>query len=216
MPIPSRKVIRIGICALVLLTYGFFCYLMLKISLQYIPIDFDVAFLRIKQPYVDRVYYQVAFFTHAFVAVMALPAGFTQFSQGLRRRYPQFHRWMGWLYAGSIIALAGPSGLIIGIHANGGWSSQLAFCLLAVLWVWFTWQAIVYAKRRNWQKHRNFMYRSFALTLSAITLRAWKFALVALLQPRPMDVYRWVAWLGWVVNLLLIELFISYQKHQKR
>ncbi len=28
------------------------------------------------------------------------------------------------------------------------------------------------------------------------------------LQPQPMDLYRWVAWLDWVPNLLLIELYI--------
>jgi hypothetical protein len=59
------------------------------------------------------------------------------------------------------------------------------------------------------------MLRSFALTLSAITLRIWKVVLVALFQPKPMDVYRWVAWLGWVVNLILIE-FIIYKYYQKK
>jgi hypothetical protein len=52
------------------------------------------------------------------------------------------------------------------------------------------------------------MLRSFALALSAITLRAWKYALVAIFHPRPMDVYQLVAWLGWVLNLVIIEVYI--------
>jgi len=52
------------------------------------------------------------------------------------------------------------------------------------------------------------MMRSFALTMSAITLRFWKYLIIFFLHPRPMDVYRIVAWLGWGFNLLIIEIII--------
>jgi hypothetical protein len=55
------------------------------------------------------------------------------------------------------------------------------------------------------------MYRSFALTLSAITLRLWKYLLVGVFHPRPMDVYQVVAWLGWTLNLIVAE-WIIYKK----
>lgn len=204
---------RTLLIALILL-YAFFCYLMLGITAQYIPIDSDVAFLRIKQDVVHLPYYLPAFFIHAFTAILVLPAGFTQFSRRLRRRAPQWHRRVGGLYLWAVLLVAAPSGLLIGIHANGGFWSQLAFCLLAVLWFAFTWQAWRAAKRRDWTAHRDFMIRSFALALSAITLRAWKYVLVAVFQPRPMDLYRLVAWLGWVLNLLIAEMIIYYL-HQK-
>jgi hypothetical protein len=53
------------------------------------------------------------------------------------------------------------------------------------------------------------MVRSYALTLSALTLRAWKLGLVLAFHPKPMDLYMIVAWLGWVPNLLLAEWLIS-------
>ena len=200
---------------LLLLVYAFFCYLMVEISLQYIPYDTDVAFLRIKQDYISLAYYRLAFFVHAYFAILVLPAGFTQFSARIRLRQPWLHRWSGWLYAVAILVLVAPSGLVIGIYANGGWSSQLGFCLLAVLWFYFTWKAVVSIRRKDVSAHRQFMLRSFALTLSAITLRIWKYVLVALFQPKPMDVYRWVAWLGWVVNLIVVEIIIYYQYQKK-
>ncbi len=122
---------------------------------------------------------------------------------------------MGGLYLWVVLLLAAPSGLLIGLHANGGFWSQLAFCLLAILWFAFSWLAWRAAKRKDWTAHRDFMIRSFALALSAITLRMWKYALVALFQPRPMDVYRWVAWLGWVINLAIAEMIILYLHKQK-
>ncbi len=197
-----------GMGGLILAAYAFFCYLMAGISAQYVSLAPDVAFLGIKQDYVHLGYYRLAFFVHAFTALLALPAGFTQFSGFLRKKYPLLHRRAGYLYVGVILLLAAPSGLVIGIFANGGWSSQLAFCLLAVLWFVSTLQALRYARKRNWRLHRDFMYRSFALTLSAITLRAWKYALVALFHPPPMEVYRLVAWLGWGLNLALVEIWI--------
>lgn len=187
---------------------------MLEITLQYIPAGSDVAFLRIKQDVVHYWYYLPAFFVHAYTAILALPAGFTQFSGRLRRQYPGLHRRMGYVYVLSVMFVAGPSGFIIGVHANGGWPSQLAFCLLAVLWLIFTGLAWQTARQKNWHAHRNWMLRSFALALSAITLRAWKYVLVAAFHPHPMDVYRWVAWLGWVLNLAVAELII-FNRHKK-
>jgi len=191
-----------------LLIYGFFSYLLLLISLQYIPYNTDVAFLKIKQDVIDVPFYKLAFFTHVYTAVFVLPAGVTQFSGFVRKKIPRVHKYTGWVYAIVVICLAGPAGFYMGVFANGGVSSQAAFCLLAVLWIYFTGAAIAKIVRGDVKSHREFMIRSFALTLSALTLRAWKYLLVFLFQPRPMDVYEMVAWLGWIPNLIIAELIV--------
>ncbi len=205
-----QKWMWIGLLSL----YALFCMLMLQITLQYIPIQPDVAFLRIKQDYIGLMHYKWAFFVHVFSAIFVLGAGFTQFSPTLRIRFPQIHRWSGWLYVGITLLFAAPSGFVIGLYANGGFPSQLAFCLLAILWFAFTWMALKRAMGQDFSAHRRWMIRSFALALSAITLRAWKYVLVALFHPRPMDVYMLVAWLGWVLNLLIAE-YIIYKSFKK-
>lgn len=193
---------------LLMTVYAFFAYLLLKISLQYIPYNTDIAFLRIKQDVINIPFYKLAFFTHVYTAIFVLPAGFTQFSVYLRRKLPVLHKYTGWLYAAVVILLAGPSGLYMGIYANGGLISQASFILLAALWIWFTAVAVLKAVQGDYKTHREFLIRSFALTLSAITLRAWKYLLVFLFEPRPMDVYQIVAWLGWIPNLIIAELII--------
>jgi len=145
---------------------------------------------------------------HVYSAVLVLPAGLTQFSVFIRKKYPVLHRYNGWLYSIVVILIAGPGGLYMGIYANGGVLSQISFVLLAVLWISFTAIALYKAVKGNYKSHREFLIRSFALTLSAITLRAWKYLLVYLLHPRPMDVYQAVAWLGWIPNLIIAELII--------
>ena len=191
-----------------LIVYAFFSYLLYKITIQYIPYNTDVAFLRIKQDVIDIPFYKLTFFSHVYTAMFVLPAGFTQFSSYIRRSYPQLHKYTGWLYAAVVILFAGPSGLYMGIYANGGFISQLSFVLLALLWITFTTVAVVKAIQGDYKAHREFLIRSFALTLSAITLRAWKYLLVFLFEPRPMDVYQVVAWLGWIPNLIIAELII--------
>lgn len=197
------------------IAYGglaYFSYLMLLITLQYFPIDFHAAFLVIKEEEIKLPYYQVAFFTHVYTSIFTMLLGFTQFSGTLRSKYSALHRNFGKLYIVLIVLFAGPSGLIMGYHANGGFYSQLAFCSLAILWIYFTFQAYRFALKTDWKKHQNFIYRSYALTLSAVSLRLFKWIIVGIWELPPMDTYRIVAWLGWLINLTLAELLIRLKK----
>lgn len=193
---------------LLFVIYSYFFWLMIEITLQYLPVNTDVAFLSIKQDYVHLLHYRIAFFVHVFSALFVLLAGYTQFSDSIRQKYPKAHRQLGWLYVIVTVFLAGPSGFVIGIYANGGLSSRIAFCLLAILWVLFTIISVVRIIKKQVLSHRVWMIRSFSLALSAITLRAWKYILVALFHPKPMDVYQVVAWLGWTLNLIIAEFII--------
>lgn len=186
----------------------FFFVLLLQITLQYIPIQLDVAFLAIKQSYIDIIPWRVAFFTHVFTSMFALLAGFTQFSKWFLKKYTVAHRWVGKVYVMNVVFITGPASFIMSLYANGGLSSRIAFTTLSVLWIFTTAKAWQLAKQKKFIAHRNYMMRSYALTVSAITLRAWKWLFVVLFHPRPMDVYQIVAWLGWVPNILLVEWMI--------
>jgi len=194
---------------------GFFSFLLLRITLEYIPIRYDAAFLMIKQHVINIVHWRVAFFVHVFTSMFVLPAGFTQFSPTVLKRWPKLHRVMGYIYVTDILLVTGPASLIMSFYANGGIYSQTAFVILAVLWWYCTLTALLKIRRRDIQAHRAFMIRSYALTLSAVTLRAWKFAIVYIAHPHPMEVYRAVAWLGWTINIAAAELII-YRKMKKQ
>jgi len=181
---------------------------MTGITLQYIPYNTDVAFLGIKQQVIGMLHYRIAFFTHVYTALFVLPAGFIQFSPYVLSHFKKLHRLSGWIYTVFVLLLVAPSGFVMGIYANGGLSSQISFCVLALLWFYATLMAIISITKKDILSHRKWMIRSFALTLSAISLRAWKYILVYLFHPAPMDNYRMVAWLSWVVNLLIAEIII--------
>ena len=204
-----------------LITLAFFTWLMAGITIDYIPYNTDVGFLRIKQQYIDIDHWRIAFFIHVYASIWVLLAGFTQFSGWVQRSNPKLHRAMGYIYVADVLLITGPAGLLMGFYANGGLLSRIAFVLLAVLWIYFTAMAMVKAKQKDFEAHRHYMIRSYALTLSALTLRAWKYVITNAyhIDPNwvfpPMDVYRVVAWLGWVVNLGVAELVIYREKRNK-
>jgi hypothetical protein len=200
-----------------LFVLAIFCWLMAGITMEYIPYNTDVGFLRIKQEYISIDHWRTAFFIHVYASMWVLFAGFTQFSSKLLKQNKKLHRTLGYIYTIDVLLITGPAGLIMGFYANGGFLSRIAFVLLAVLWMYFTAMALLKAKQKNFKAHKNYMMRSYALTLSALTLRAWKYGITNTMTLPPMDVYRVVAWLGWVGNLVVAEYLIRrHQKNQRK
>ena len=188
---------------------------MIFITLQYLPINFEVAFLRIKQAEIALTHYQYAFFIHVYTSILVLIAGLTQFSDFIRSKFRAMHRTLGKTYVLLVLIAASPSGLIMAYYANGGITSRIGFSILAVLWFIFTYKAYRYAVRKKWTLHKNYMYRSYALTLSAISLRLIKWGIVSTLALPPITTYRIVAWAGWIINLAVIEFYIRRKEMLK-
>ncbi len=196
-----------------LLLLAFFSYLLLNITLKYLPISDTAAFLQLKQQYIHIKHWKIAFFTHVFTSMFVLIAGFTQFSTYFLKNYRKAHRFLGYIYVFDILIITGPASFVMALYANGGLPSRMAFTILAVSWWFTTFKALQTARNKDFVAHKNWMYRSYALTLSALTLRAWKYAIVKIamqygIELPPMDVYRVVAWLGYVPNWLLAEWLI--------
>ncbi len=195
---------------------AFFSWLMLKIVLLYTPLRLDIAFLQLKQEYIHIDIWRVSFFIHVFSSMFALMAGFSQFSKKLLKKKPLLHRRLGYAYVINVLCITGPAGLVMSFYANGGFYSRIAFVLLSVLWMLFTATALYKAVKKKFVSHKAFMIRSYALTLSALSLRMWKVLFAEFSHIGPMDRYRIIAWLGWGLNLLIAEFIIMQQIKKKR
>ncbi|MFM7661067.1 MAG: DUF2306 domain-containing protein, partial [Bacteroidota bacterium] len=169
--------------------FVYFAQLMVLITLQYVPLNFDVTFLQLKTE-INLLHYQIAFFTHVYSSIFVLLLGFVQFIPLVRKKHKKTHRLIGILYVLIVLFLAAPSGLVMGYYGNGGFYSQLSFCLQAVLWFAFTLIAFRYAKKGDFIKHSDYMTFSYALTLSAMSLRLFKWIIVGVLESPPMETYK--------------------------
>lgn len=184
-------------------------FLILQLVLLYSSFDDQAGFLAEKQAYLHLPIWKTAFYVHVFSSVLTLMAGFTQFSTDVLKLRPGLHRLVGRIYVWDILLINFPAGLIMAIYANGHLPSKLAFLILDSLWFWFTLKAILEIKRGNLRKHRDYMLRSYALTLSALTLRTWKIILVHTTTLPLETIYMMDAWLGFVPNLLCAEWIIA-------
>ncbi|WP_080777421.1 DUF2306 domain-containing protein [Chryseobacterium phocaeense] len=205
----TKKHIPLLLKTLLIIGFGYFFWLMLKITLEYIPFNPNVSFLMIKQTEVqDRPEYLSFFYTHVYTSIFVLLSGFLAI---LRKDFgiKNFHKNMGKIYIFLILILTAPSGIYMGFFANGGFFSKISFVILGTLWWFTTYKAYQAARQKRFKEHKQWMWRSFVLSLSALTLRIWKVIIVYLFHPNPMDVYQIIAWLGWIPNILLIEYLIT-------
>lgn len=145
-------------------------------------------------------------FAHVFGSAFALALGPFQFWTWLRSRHPVLHRWLGRLYLGIGVLVGGLAGFMMAFNASGGSFARLGFGCLAVAWLasgFMAWRAI---RAGDPQSHRRWMVRNFSLTFAAVTLRLWLPGMVASGVPFA-SAYLIVAWLCWVPNLVVAEVF---------
>jgi uncharacterized membrane protein len=190
-------------------------FLMLRMVLDYCAFRDDVDFLQFKQAYVGFWWWKTAFYIHVFSAIVALMAGFTQFSTRFLREHRAGHRFIGRVYAYDILVINFPTGMVLALCANGLLPGRSAFVLLDCLWFSFTLIAVMAVRRGQIARHRAFMIRSYALTFSAITLRTWKVVLSHTFHFEPVHLYMIEAWMGFVPNLLLVEWWLRHRVRRR-
>jgi hypothetical protein len=197
-----------------LYTLLYVCILIMIVTLfQYITFDQNVGFLKFKQQVVGNQVWRSAFYIHVFTCFICLFAGLTQFSKWLLTNRPKFHRLVGKLYAFNIIFINFPIGLLLALYANGNLPGKIAFTILDILWFYFTVNAIKFILRGDVRRHEDNMIRSFALTLSALTLRGWKIVFLNFTTLDTSTIYIIDAWLGFSLNLVIAEMIIQRKKN---
>ncbi len=186
----------------------FFWYLMFAIVWPYTTGRTDIDFLLTKQRFVHLDHYMWSFRLHIFSSLWVLAAGLTQFSSKILNQKPILHRWIGRSYVAIILIVSGPAAFIMSLYANGGGWSQASFATLSTAWWWFTWQGYRTILHGKLALHRTWMIRSYALTLSAITLRIMQFGFAAFTTFDAETAYQIIAWPSWIINLVIAELTI--------
>lgn len=148
----------------------------------------------------------VSAFVHFMSGAIALVAGAFQLNTRLRTRFIEAHRWLGRLYLLAVV-IGGVAALALALQSFGGLIAHVGFGLLAACWMGSTLNAYRHIRQGNLSTHRNWMIRSYALTLAAVTLRIYLPS--SQLAGIPMTVaYPVIAWLCWVPNLLIAEWFV--------
>lgn len=150
--------------------------------------------------------YRAALATHILAGVVALATMPFQFSVKLRRRNPRLHRALGRVSLAGI-AIGGAAALAAVALSPSSLVARAGFAGMAIAWLTTAWFAWRHAVRRRFKLHRAWVFRAFAVTLAAVTLRIELPILIAIFQGFE-PAYDVVAWLSWVPNLVVAEWIV--------
>ncbi|MDT5075782.1 MAG: hypothetical protein QOJ80_419 [Mycobacterium sp.] len=161
---------------------------------------------------------------HIALATVAIVMALVQIWPGVRARWPRVHRRAGRAYVVAVLPAAA-IGMVIGAATPFGPILATGSVVLAALWLWFTANGYVAARRRRFAAHRRHMLRSVTLAFSIITNRIWNPILYLTLQPLRDNVFGgdeerfiWLVaglsgWLGWTIPLLAVSWWLTRRPH---
>jgi hypothetical protein len=115
---------------------------------------------------------------HVSGGILALLSGPLQFSSRLRKRHPKFHRVLGRVYVLSVF-IASPLAIVMSNHRHDPRAIHFVAATVVQAGTWFlvTAAALITARNRHFQQHREWMVRSYAVTFTFVGTRV--------LQPIP-------------------------------
>ncbi|RDV38178.1 DUF2306 domain-containing protein [Bradymonadaceae bacterium TMQ3] len=138
---------------------------------------------------------------HILSAIPPLVIGPWSFVRRLLRT--ALHRWLGWIYVGMIF-ISSVTGFALAAVNTYGIFARLGFGMLAIVWFSTTYMALITARRRRYREHRDWMIRSYMITLAVVTVRV-------LPAPEHLTRAEWyplMTWLCWVPNIILAEIYV--------
>jgi len=141
---------------------------------------------------------------HAVGGAIALTLGGLQFSTRLRQRNPALHRLFGRLYFGGVLVAAATAVHLAFTHALRTMAVETT--AQASLWGLTTWMAFRAARNRNFEVHRHWVMRSYAVTLIFVIDRI---ILALPVAPTTDGGAERLAWILVVAALLIPQLLIN-------
>ena len=145
---------------------------------------------------------------HIIPGGLAIMLGAFQFHTGLRNRWTNVHRFCGRAYVAMVLTGA-VAGLLLAWHAPQSPATRLGFASLAFVWFYSGCMAYLAVRAGNIPLHRQWMIRSYALTLAAVTLRIQLAVYQEVMGLTFKEGYAIVAWFSWIPNLVIAEWLIN-------
>lgn len=189
-----------------------FIFAVVAYALAHFVPAFPSGFLKTKP--MDNVFWRVVFFTHVGLGATALALGPFQFWRKFRNRRMRLHRRLGKVYVFAIL-VGSVAAFCAAWFASTGWVAALGFMGLATAWFFTTLRAYQTIRQGNQKAHEQWMYRSYACTLAAVTLRVILPFELAVLRLPFATAYPIVAWACWVPNLIFVEWWIRSRQRKK-
>ena len=147
---------------------------------------------------------------HGIPGALALVLGVFQFSTRLRQRFLKLHRILGRMYVGSAL-ISAPLAIAVAIALPIP-TLVMASTIQAIGWVVTAGTAVYCARTGRIQQHREWMIRSYVVTLAFVVFRAIVAGLSIFGVGSLGDRLAVASWACWAIPLILLEPCLQWRK----
>ncbi|MES2673581.1 MAG: DUF2306 domain-containing protein [Pseudomonadota bacterium] len=154
-------------------------------------------------------------FMHVLIAPIYLLLGSLQFFRKFRESRPRLHRINGYIVACLALVVAFSANRLAYEMGLGKWQELVPTVLFSSLFIIFLAIAIYNARKKNYEAHREWMMRHYAIALAAggtIRVLLVSSHLVGLGTEASIATVFWVSFL---LNLSIAELYINYSRKKR-
>jgi uncharacterized membrane protein len=149
--------------------------------------------------------------THILLGIVATLIGPFQFIPYIRQQFPAVHRAMGKVYISSILISTMISFYLVS-GSGLGVAYGVGLTALGVVWLTSTMMAYVAIRKRNLSLHREWMIKSYVLTLAFVSFRVVEDALIFFQIGEFIDRKILMAWGCWAVPFFVTEVILQSRK----
>jgi len=160
----------------------------------------------------EFLHHPVSTFLHIMGGSVFLMLALCQFSNGIRERHLQFHRW-----SGRILIVTGILGTIAalflaipfrftGIIAISAVVVFGLFFLIALIRAW------ILIRRHDVTRHREWMIRAYSIAIGISTVRIAGAAFMYGTHTMSWDLMGYSFWIGWTLTLCVAEAWIRFTR----
>lgn len=154
-------------------------------------------------------------FPHIVLGVIATLIGPFQFIPKIRNNYLKVHRKLGRIYIIATV-LGGISGMYLAITSSVNLPYSVGLFMLGVTWSTSSIMAFISIKNRKVDLHKDWMIRSYVITLAFVSFRFVDDILLSLNIGSRQEVLVLMSWACWAIPLFIAEVFIQGRKINKK
>jgi uncharacterized membrane protein len=154
-------------------------------------------------------------FPHIVLGIIATLIGPFQFIPKIRNNYLKVHRKLGRIYIIATV-LGGISGMYLAITSSVNLPYSVGLFMLGVTWSTSSIMAFISIKNRKVDLHKDWMIRSYVITLAFVSFRFVDDILIALEIGTRVEVLTLMSWACWAIPLFIAEVFLQGRKINKK
>jgi hypothetical protein len=151
---------------------------------------------------------------HVICGLIATITGCIQLIPAVRTSFPRTHRNMGKIYLGCIVISTAVSFYLVST-AQLGLVYQSGLAMLGITWLCSTGMAYFSILKGNVVMHKEWMIKSYVLTLSFVSFRFVEDFLAKCNISNFVDRKVLLAWASWAIPFFFTELLLQLKRMQK-